>query len=110
MPKAILVVQSGPVSAEREDEYNSWYDHTHLGEVCQVPGFTGARRFRLSDQGLAPNEPGTPSYVAIYEMDTDDLHAAMQELVIRATDGRIKMSDAMCMDPMPTMTLYESAD
>ena len=30
MPKGIMVVQSRPVSAEREGEYNDWYDNTHI--------------------------------------------------------------------------------
>ena len=39
-----MVVQTGPVSAEREDEYNDWYSGTHIPEVLAIPGFVAARR------------------------------------------------------------------
>jgi len=110
MPKAVLVVQSGPSHPSREAEYNDWYDHTHLKEVCDVPGFTGARRYKLSDAGLFPNDPSMPTYVAFYEMDHDDLNSVLQEMVTRTGDGRIRMTDAISMDPIPSMTLYEEMD
>ena len=110
MPRAILLVESRPSSPDREDEYNDWYDNTHLKEVCAIPGFVGARRYQLSEKGLFPNEAGASPYLAVYELDTDDLSAALQELGVRAGDGRLKMSDAMSMDPIPTMTLYELRD
>jgi hypothetical protein len=110
MPKAVLLVFSKPSSPEREDEYNKWYDEVHLGEVTAIPGFTGAVRYKLSDQGLFPNEPDAFEYLAIYEMDSDDLNGTLQELTVRAGDGRMFMSDALSMDPMPAMQLYELRD
>ena len=59
MSKAVYVVYSRPSAPEREADFNDWYDHTHLGEVCAVPGVTGARRFRL--QATAPAVGRCPS-------------------------------------------------
>ena len=106
MPKAVVVVISQPSSSEREDEYNQWYDERHVPEGCAIPGVTGARRFQLADNGLMANDPSTPQYLAIYEMDADDPTAVLAELAARAGDGRVFMSDALCMDPMPDMRLY----
>ena len=110
MPKAILIVQSGPSDPAREDEYNKWYDTTHVPEVCAVPGFTGAQRFALVENGIAPNDPALPPYVAIYEIDADDPQASIQEMIARVGDGRINMSDAIGMDPIPTTWLYVARD
>jgi len=107
MPKGVLVVRSRPSSPDREAEYNDWYDNVHLVEVCAIPGFTGARRLKLSDKGLAAADPAEFPYVAFYEMDADDLNAVLLELVTRVGDGRVVMSDAISMDPRPSMTLYE---
>jgi len=38
MPKAKFVVYSRPKSPEHEDEYNQWYNDTHLPELCAIPG------------------------------------------------------------------------
>jgi hypothetical protein len=108
--KAVVVVISQPSSPEREDEYNQWYDERHLPEVCDVPGFTGARRFKLADNGLMPLDASAPQYLAIYEMDCDDPVGALSEMATRAGDGRIFMSDAICMDPVPEMYLYLQRD
>ena len=40
MPKGVLIVPSGPSDPSREDEYNEWYDNTHVGEVRDVPGWS----------------------------------------------------------------------
>lgn len=110
MPKAVLVVQTMPSDPSREQEYNDWYDNTHLREVCDVPGFVSARRYKIADAGPFKADPSLPQYLAIYEIDTDDVGATIDEMVARSLDGRIQMSDAMAMDPAPTMTLYEALD
>lgn len=46
MPKGMLVVESRPADPAREDEYNDWYTNTHIPEVCAVPGFVAARRYK----------------------------------------------------------------
>ncbi len=106
MPRAILLVQSAPSSPDREDEYNDWYDNIHLDEVCSIPGFVGARRYQLSETNIvAPH--GVPPHLAIYEIESDDLAATLNELVVRGGGGQLNMSDALGMDPPPTTVLYE---
>ena len=110
MPKAILLVSSGPSHPDREDEYNEWYDGTHLGEVCQVPGIVGATRYTLHSGGFGPAPEDTPPYLAIYEIDADDLDAVAQEIAARGTDGRMFMSESLEMDPPPQTLLYLARD
>ena len=108
MPKGILFVQSNPASPEREDEYNAWYSGVHIPEVCDVPGVTGASRYKVSD--AAPVGPDTPRYSAVYQLEADDLSAVLGEIASRAMDGRMNISDSMAMDPVPSMVIYEIMD
>jgi hypothetical protein len=63
-----LIVLSNPTTTEREDEYNEWYEHTHLAEVLQVPGIVSAQRFAITAPGGAPPW----RYAAAYDLETDD--------------------------------------
>ena len=56
MPKGVMVVQTG-CEPGREDEYNDWYSNTHIPEVLAVPGFVGARRFKVHQPGRRTGHP-----------------------------------------------------
>jgi hypothetical protein len=105
VPKGIMVVQSGPVDPAREDEYNDWYDNTHVPQICAIPGFVSARRYKV--HGAHPADPAAPAYLAIYEIDADDLAAPAAELRARSAAGRTPGTDALRLDPPPVVTIYE---
>jgi hypothetical protein len=104
MPKAIMVVQSGPVSAEREDEYNDWYSGTHIPEILAIAGFASARRYKLA------GSDGTPWYLAIYEIEADDIFAPVRELSARSAAGQHSKSDVLRTNPPPVVTIYQQVD
>jgi hypothetical protein len=108
MPKAIMLVQSKPSHPDREDEYNDWYSNTHIPEVCAVDGIVSARRYKANS--ATPIGPDVNPYVAVYELEADDLGGVIRDLASRAMDGRMKMSGAMEMDPPPSMVIYELID
>jgi hypothetical protein len=99
--KGIMVVQTGPVSAEREEEYNDWYSNTHIPEILAIPGFVGARRYKLA------GGDGSPSYLAVYEIEADDIAAPVKELSARSTSGQHAVSDVLRRDPPPVVSIYE---
>ena len=70
MAKGIILVETYPSSPEREQEYNTWYDEVHLQELVALDGFVSARRLRPVD--------GDGPYVALYEIEGDDLQAVLQ--------------------------------
>jgi hypothetical protein len=105
MAKGLLVVQSSPAGPDREDEYNKWYDETHIPQILTIPGVVSARRYRLHD-GF-PTAPSTRGYLAIYEIEADDLAAPMKELGARSADGRSTTTDAVQADPPAVVALYE---
>ena len=47
MATGAMVVFSNPTEG-REDEYNDWYDNTHLPEVCALDGVVGALAKKLT--------------------------------------------------------------
>ena len=94
MSRYVLVVFTNPVEG-REDEYNDWYQNVHLGDVVAVKGFKSAQRFRLvkplNDQKAYP-------YLAIYEIETDDIEAALDDMQSRANTPRMMLSPALSED------------
>ena len=105
MPKGIMFVPSGPSAPDREGEYNEWYSKVHIPEVLQIDGVTGARRYKRVDP-----EAGEAPYVAIYDLDADDLSGIMGGLAEAATSGKMNMSDVLGMDPPPVPVIYEIVD
>jgi hypothetical protein len=94
MPKGIIYVETMPASPDRVDEYHKWYNETHLGQILSVDGIVSARRFAPTD-GVGP-------FIAIYELDCDDLDAAAQRMGGVALTGL----DNISMDPKPIPKVY----
>jgi hypothetical protein len=71
-----MVVLSN-AAAGREDEFNEWYGGQHISDILAIDGIESAQRFRL------PGEPGPTDpyrYLAIYEIETDDIDAVRARL------------------------------
>jgi hypothetical protein len=93
MAKHVFVVLTNPV-AGKEDSYNDWYTNVHLGDVLQVPGIIAAQRFKLSD--VQRGEPPFPwRYLALYDVDTDDLNHTLAVLKERSGTSAMVISDAL---------------
>ncbi len=88
-----FVVLSNPTSG-MEDEYNEWYDNTHLKEVLDVPGMVTAQRFKIHDDSLLPGVNPAHKYLAIYEIETDDIAAVLSDLRSRPGTAAMTISDA----------------
>jgi hypothetical protein len=72
MAKHVLVVLSNALEGT-DDVFNDWYTNTHLPDVIKVKGFSGAQRFKLSSAQLADDGREPYKYLAIYEVDADDV-------------------------------------
>jgi hypothetical protein len=102
------IVITRPVG-DRDAEFNRWYDEIHLPEVVAVPGFVGARRFRI--EGTKPEEGGLPAwrYVAIYEMECEDPAPVLAELFRRA-NGEFTMTDTLDMNSVATLLVSQISE
>ncbi len=82
----------------RDREFNDWYTNVHLPEVCQVPGIKAARRFEhsrsLPEGGPETIQTGT-KYLALYEIETDDIDSVVKGLMDSA--ATMTMSDSLEM-------------
>lgn len=96
MAKHKFLVLTNPVEG-KDKEYNDWYTNQHIPDVVSVPGIVAAQRFKLADFQMGNGAPSPWKYLAIYEIESDDLKAtfdAMQALV--GTDKMV-MTDALDM-------------
>jgi len=98
-----LLVLTNPVSG-REDEYNDWYNNQHLSDLLAVEGFVAAQRFRLADTD-PPQEFGH-RYLALYEIETDDLAKTQAALMAAANTDAMVVSEAL--DLSDPVTLFFS--
>jgi len=96
MSKYTFVVLSNPTTPGQEAEYNEWYNKVHIPDVLNVPGFVAAQRFRLAEAQLGDGKPDH-RYLALYELETDDLKGAFKELQKRIGTADMIMSDAIDM-------------
>jgi hypothetical protein len=64
---------------DREDDFNRWFDQSHIPEVLAVEGFVSVQRLRLASHQRTP-APHPYKYAAIYSIETDDLKACLDGL------------------------------
>lgn len=74
----------------KDAEFNAWYDNRHVQDVLAIPGFLGAQRFKLTPGSGQTNW----SYLALYDIETDDPAKTMADMQAHAASGKMEMSDA----------------
>ena len=94
--KYMLLLQSNAVEG-REEAFNAWYDAQHVPDLLRIPGIVSAQRYVVSPLQNPP-PPGTWQYVALYEIETDDLAATMQAIRARSGTQEMPLSDALGSD------------
>jgi hypothetical protein len=98
MPRGIIYLETRPVSPDREEEYHKWYNDTHLAEVVSVEGIVSARRFAPID--------GNGPFIAIYELDCDDLDAVVERMRELGASGKMSSLELLNMDTPPIPRVY----
>lgn len=78
----------------RDEEYNDWYDNRHLVDVLKIPGIVSAQRFKLAPVQNS-SEPSPHEYLALYQIETDDLKQVMDTLRERSGTEAMPRSDAL---------------
>jgi hypothetical protein len=92
-----------------DDEFNEWYDRHHMREVVRnVPGFASGRRFSLDPlqrSGALAGDPSLWKYLAIYEIESDDLTATHAALARHSKEVGFT-SDGGALDPHHVAWVY----
>lgn len=104
MAKHMLVVLSNATEGG-DKEFNDWYTNTHIGDILRLKGYKAAQRFRFSDRQLGEPEPAY-RYLALYEVDGDDLEAAAGSL---GGDSVASMEISPTLDRDRTVAWFFSA-
>jgi hypothetical protein len=89
MAKAIVLVYTNCADPAREAEFNEWYNNTHVPDMLQAEGFVAATRYQL----LGEPGPGQGKFLAVYEVEAEELGKAFAGVQKRLADvtaqGRI---------------------
>jgi hypothetical protein len=100
VPKFLLVAETTP-HVGREDDFNKWYNDTHITELLKMPGIKSAERYKLA-LTLAGDKPAHP-YFTIYEVETDDLQKTLGAF------GTTKLTQSDSFDPSTAdMSIYQA--
>ena len=84
LPTPLLLV-TVEIDESVEDAFNLWYDREHLPAALACPGVLRGRRYATS-KSTTSNDRGTKAstdtktYLALYELETDDPGAALVRL------------------------------
>jgi hypothetical protein len=91
VPLYKMLILSRPAQG-REAQYDDWYQNVHLEQMLTLKGFKAAQRFKLQ-RSLGQRE--AQPYAAIYEIETDDLDAVLEELYREAGSQRLLIDEAL---------------
>ena len=93
----------------KEFDFNDFYQNTHMGDLVQLPGWTGAQRFRL-----VPVTPRTtqPLYrrgnLIIWDQEGDDLGKIQSESRAAIAGGKSRLIPGFDYSPDgPVSTTYQ---
>lgn len=109
MTKMVMIALSNPADPQREDEFNDWYDNTHVPQIrSSVPGVGDVRRYRASAAQMLP-EPPAHRYLAVYEIEATDSGQVLAALGAGIQGGAIELSSVLDMAENPPVTLIYEA-
>ena len=72
MEKWINMVEMYVTDPSREKEVDEWFQNIHIPDVLETPGFVSAKRYVMKEP-----RNGRGKYVAIYEIETDDIEKTL---------------------------------
>jgi len=107
---ALLLAWSSPATADVLTEFNTWYDETHIPQVREaVPGITRVTRHRLTDP-MTGDGPALPRYLAIYEIEGNDVQTAAVQLGSAAAEGRLDQTTTMNVTDAPSVLEWYTSE
>jgi len=78
----------------RDKDFNDWYQNTHLKQIVSIKSFKVAQRFRFHTN-IVPGAADPSRYMAIYDIETDDIGVALGAMGELAASGRMPLPDSM---------------
>jgi hypothetical protein len=107
MAKALLIAFVSPTSMEADAEFNKWYDAFHAREISAAVGcVTAVTRYRQAD---ATGAADVPRYIAVYELDTDDVGSVAESFNSAAGSHPFTATDTIDMERTPPVVIWAAA-
>ena len=104
MQRHSLLVLTTPFEGS-DEEFNRWYDEQHMGDVLAIPGFLSARRYRIVESRYQGEALLRWRYLAIYEIECDDLSQALDEIRKRSRTEAMPISGTLDMSQVATLVM-----
>lgn len=89
MEKHLWIVHAQPV-AGMEDEFERWYETTHIPDLLDFPEFVSGQLFKLDP---ASKESPAHDYIVVYEVD-GPLDRVFEKLGQAKSEGKFFVSEA----------------
>ena len=107
MGRYVYLVMSDPLPG-READFNEAYQNTHMGDLVQLPGWTGAQRFRLVPVTPRATQPlYRRGYLIIWDQEGDDLGKIQSESRAAIAGGKSRLIAGFDYSPDgPVSTTY----
>ena len=67
------------VDPAHEEEFNRWYNESHVPNLRKVPGYVLAGRFRALDHPAVKNFNTGHRYLAIYEHESEEIIPSLRD-------------------------------
>jgi hypothetical protein len=101
-----MLVFSEPFQ-DRDDEFNEWYTDRHLADICALPGFATAQRFKLHSVSMGKS---LNRYLAIYDMESDDPDWVIETMFAARDAEAMPIHPAFNLDATTVMLYEELSD
>jgi len=88
----LSVVMADVNDPKREQEWNAWYDHSHVPNLTQVPGYLAGARFRIKTDPRLSAQKG-PKYLALYEWEGAHCLATLAEQETMIPEAKAELSE-----------------
>jgi len=92
MARYVLVTMTSPKEG-CDAEYNDWYSNRHMVDLLNQDGLVSAQRFRFVF--VEGRQTPTPKYLALYEVETDDLQKTQANLAKALGTDEMPVSPAL---------------
>jgi hypothetical protein len=96
----VYLVFANPIPG-REAEFNDWYTNVHMGDLVQLPGWTGAQRFRIVTTVQPPPSTGgyRHGYLMIWDLEAADANGPLSMSTAAIAGGKSRRGAAFNYNP-----------
>lgn len=89
----LSVVMADCADPAREEEWNAWYDHSHLPNLVAIPGYLSGARFRVKPDPRFGSRQMGPKYLALYEWEGEHCLQSLAEPETMRQEAKAELAE-----------------